>query len=110
MRRFFLAALLAALPVAAIAATLAPSAILANPSTYDGQSVTVAGTVSNFTSKSTAMGQFTVFQLCDSKCVNVLDKTNQTHANGSTATITGMFHVSFKAPHKTWSNVVTIGT
>ncbi len=109
MRRFFLTALLAALPIAVAAATLAPSAILASPSTYDGQTVTVSGTVSNFMSKSTAMGQFSGFQLCDSKCINVIDKTNQTHANGSSATVTGTFHVSFKAPHKTWSNALTIG-
>jgi hypothetical protein len=109
MRRFFLTALLAALPIAAVAATLVPSAIVASPSTYDGQTVTVSGTVSNFMSKSTAMGQFSAFQLCDSKCINVIDKTNQTHANGSTTTVTGTFHASFKAPHKTWSNALTIG-
>ncbi|MFZ0032000.1 MAG: hypothetical protein WAK84_09015 [Candidatus Cybelea sp.] len=109
MRRFLLTALLAALPIVVAAATLVPSAILASPSTYDGQTVTVSGTVSNFMSKSTAMGQFSGFQLCDSKCINVIDKTNQTHANGSAATLTGTFHASFKAPHKTWSNALTIG-
>ena len=88
MRRFFLTALLAALPIVAAAATIVPSAIVASPSTYDGQTVTVSGTVSNFMSKSTAMGKFSDFQLCDSKCITVLDKTSQTHANGSTATVT----------------------
>ncbi|HVN69237.1 MAG TPA: hypothetical protein VMU38_06290 [Candidatus Binatia bacterium] len=110
MSRLFLAALLAVLPIAAVAATLAPSAIVATPSTYDGQTVTVAGTVQNFMSKDTAMGKFSGFQLCDSKCINVIDKTNQSHTNGSSATVTGTFHASFKAPHKTWSNALVIGS
>jgi hypothetical protein len=79
MRRFFVAVLLATLPIAAAAATLAPSAILANPSAYDGQTVTVAGTVSGVESKSTAMGAFTTYQLCDAKCISVIDKTKVSH-------------------------------
>ncbi|MGB6714962.1 MAG: hypothetical protein WBE30_15170 [Candidatus Cybelea sp.] len=105
-----LAALLAALPVAVAAyPTVAPSALIAGPSTYDGQTVTVTGTVQNFMSKTTAMGHFSGYQLCDTKCINVIDKTNQQHSNGTTATVTGMFHASFKAPHKTWSNALLIG-
>lgn len=110
MFRFFLAALLAALPVTATAyPTVAPSALVASSSTYDGQTVTVTGTVQNFMSKTTAMGHFSGYQLCDTKCINVIDKTNQQHSNGTTATVTGMFHASFKAPHKTWSNALLIG-
>jgi hypothetical protein len=110
MHRIFLAAILAAFPIIAVAAgTLAPSALIAGASTYNGQTVTVGGKVSNFMSKSTALGQFTAFQLCDSQCVNVLDKTSQAHGNGTMATVTGTFHSTFKAPHKTWTNTVTIG-
>jgi hypothetical protein len=110
MYRFFLAALLAALPIAVAAyPTVAPSALVASPSTYDGQTLTVTGTVQNFMSKKTAMGQFSGYQLCDAKCINVIDKTNQQHSNGSTATVSGVFHASFKGPHKTWSNALLIG-
>ncbi len=109
MRRFLFAALAGALPVAALAAALAPSAILANPSSYDGKSVTVTGKVSSYQTSQTPMGPVAGFQLCDSKCVVVIDKTNQSHVNGSTATITGTFHVTFKGPRKTFNNAVVIG-
>jgi hypothetical protein len=111
MRRFFLAAVLAALPIAALAATLAPSALAGTPATYDNQTVTVAGTVQDVRSHNTeALGQVTAFQLCDTKCINVFDKTNQSRTAGSSATVTGQFHATFKAPKKTWNNVLIIGS
>jgi hypothetical protein len=111
MHRFFLAALFAALPIAAIAMTaLTPSTVVGAPATYDGQTITLAGTVQNLKTKNTeAMGQVTVFELCDTKCIHVFDKTNQTRSNGSSATLTGMFHASFKTPKKTRKNVLIIG-
>lgn len=110
MHRYFLAVVLAALPIAvSAAATYAPSAVVANPTAVDGQTITVTGTVSNFKSQSTAMGQWSGFQLCDAKCIVVIDKTNQTHANGSSTTVTGVFHATFKGPHKTWTDALLIG-
>jgi hypothetical protein len=109
VKRFGLALLPALVPVIAIAAALAPSAIVANPSAYDGKSVTVAGTVKGFQTSSTPMGTVTGFQLCDSKCVVVIDKTHQSRSNGSTATVSGTFHASFKGPRKTFTNAVVIG-
>jgi hypothetical protein len=109
MHRLFLAAMLAALPIAAVAATLAPSAIVANPSTYDGQNVTVAGTVSKFKTKQSAVGEFTRFELCDTKCILVVDKTAQAHTDGSSVTVSGTFHASYKGPKATMTNVVTVG-
>jgi hypothetical protein len=109
MRRFLLSAVLAALPIAVAAATLAPSVIVANPSMYDGKSVTVSGTVSNFKTKDTAIGNFTRFSLCDTQCITVVDKTMASHAANSTATISGTFHASYQGPKKTWTNVLTVG-
>ncbi|HKU81182.1 MAG TPA: hypothetical protein VJP76_03350 [Candidatus Tumulicola sp.] len=103
------AVLAAALPAAALAAALAPSAIVASPSTYDGQSVTVTGTVSNFQTSHTPMGTVAGFQLCDAKCVVVIDKTNQSRTDGSSATVTGTFHATFKGPRKTFTNAVVVG-
>jgi hypothetical protein len=109
MRRFALAALIGTAPaLAAAAGALAPSAIVANPSMYDGKSVTVTGKISNFQISSTPMGQVAGFQLCDSKCVVVIDKTHQSRSNGAGATVTGTFHVTFKGPRKTFSNAVVI--
>ena len=92
-----------------LAAAVAPSAILANPSSYDGKAVTVTGTVQHFQTSSTPMGTVAGFQLCDSKCVVVIDKTNQSHSDGASATVTGTFHVTFKAPRKSFSNAIVIG-
>jgi len=90
------------------AAALAPSAIVASPSTYDGKTVIVSGKVSNFQTSQTMMGTVAGYQLCDAKCVVVIDQTNHAQTNGSTATVTGTFHVTFKAPRKTFTNAIVI--
>jgi hypothetical protein len=110
MPRLALAALLILAPAVAVAAgALAPSAIVASASTYDGKSVTVTGKVSNFQVSNTPMGSVAGFQLCDSKCVVVIDKTNQARSNGASTTVTGTFHVTFKGPRKTFNNAIVIG-
>jgi hypothetical protein len=109
MRRSFLVAALTLLPAVAIAAgALSPSTIVASPSTYDGKNVTVAGKVTNFQVSNTPMGAVAGFQLCDAKCVVVIDKTNQSRNNGAAATVTGTFHTTFKGPRKTFSNAIVI--
>lgn len=100
--------LAAAATVAAFAATLTPSAILANPSSYDGKSVTVSGTVSHVQTNKAMMRTVTGFQLCDTKCVVVIDETNGMRKNGETATVSGTFQTSFKGPRRSFSNVVLI--
>jgi hypothetical protein len=97
------------LPIAVAAANLTPSIVLATPSTYDGKSIAVSGTVSDFTTRNTDLGNFTKFSLCDTKCITVLDKGQQSHADKSTVTVTGTFHASFKGPHKVWTDVLMIG-
>lgn len=132
MRRFLLCAVLAVLPIAAAAATLTPSLVLANPSMYDGKVITVSGTVKDFTTRNTDLGNFTKFKLCDPSnasptggapaapapmqtatsgktCITVIDKTKQAHDNKSTVTVNGTWRASFKGPHKTWTNTLTIG-
>ena len=109
MQRYLLALALAALPIAAIAATIAPSAIVASPSTFDGQTVTVTGTVSDYKTHQSAAGEVARYNLCDSKCVIVIDRTAQAHADNSAATITGKFHASLQRPKSTLTNVITVG-
>ena len=110
MNRFIVTLALAAAPAIALAAAaLNPSTIVASPSTYDGKSVTVAGKVTGFQTSSTPMGTVAGFQLCDAKCVVVIDKTNAARTNGSMATVTGTFHAMFKGPRKTFTNAVVIG-
>lgn len=95
--------------VAALASVMTPSGILSSPSMYDGKTVTVTGKVSHFQTSSTPMGTVAGFQLCDSKCVVVIDKTNQSHSDGAAATVTGTFHVTFKGPRKSFNNAIVIG-
>ncbi len=109
MRRRAFAIFLAIAPIAAAAAALSPSALVAGASSYDGKTVTVTGKVSNFQTSSTMMGTVAGFQLCDAKCIVVIDQTNHARSNGSTATVTGTFHVTFKGPRKTFNNAVVIG-
>jgi hypothetical protein len=109
MRKLGITILLAIAPIAAAAAALSPSALVAGASSYDGKTVTVTGKVSSFQTSSTMMGTVAGFQLCDSKCIVVIDKTNQARSNGTSATVTGTFHTTFKGPRKTFNNAVVIG-
>jgi hypothetical protein len=98
---------LAAVLVAADA-PLAPSTLVANPSSYDGKTVTVAGTVAKFQTASTLRGTVSFFQLCDGKCVVVIDASKPTYKNGDHQTASGTFHTTFKGPRRTFSNVVLV--
>lgn len=108
MRSLIVAAAIAAAPVLAAASSLTPSAIVASPSTYDGKTVTVTGKVSRFSTSSTPMGPVAGFQLCDAKCIVVIDKTNQSRSNGASAMVTGTFHLTFKGPRRTFTNALVI--
>lgn len=109
MRVGALALTLSLAPTIAFAAALAPSAIVANPSGYDGKTVTVTGKVSGYQVSSTPMGKAAGFQLCDSKCIVVIDKTAASRTDGASATVTGTFHTTFKGPRRTFTNAVVIG-
>jgi hypothetical protein len=110
MRYFILATLLATGPLAAIASgALTPSTVAGNPSAYDGKSVTVTGKVAQYQVSSTPMGKAAGFQLCDSKCIVVVDRTAQSRTDGQTATVTGTFHTTFKGPRRTFNNAIVVG-
>jgi hypothetical protein len=89
------AALLIATITAGLAdAPLAPSALIAGSSTYDGQDVTVAGTIKNVQTKDGPRGTMTQYQLCDTQCVNVIQFGSATVTQGQTQTVTGRFRAS----------------
>jgi hypothetical protein len=98
-----------ALTLPALAETVSPSKVIADASSLEGKSVTVEGTVANFQTSKTMMGTVTAFQVCDEKCVVVIDETNASkYSNGDKATVTGTFQSSFKGPRRTFNNVVLI--
>jgi hypothetical protein len=88
--------------------SVAPSALSANPSDYDGQSVTVSGTAKNPTARQTRRGTATVYQLCDTACINVIQFDNPNVSDGSQVTVSGHFRASFGRSH-TMSNVLVVG-
>jgi hypothetical protein len=103
--------------LAAIASTIAcahsnqavaPSALAANPSNYDGQDVTVSGTVKNPTTRQTRRGTATAYQLCDSACINVIAFGSANVSDGSQATVSGHFRATFGRQH-VMNNVLVVG-
>ena len=104
--------LVAAVVVAAAcgqrAPSVAPSALAANPATYDNQDVTVTGTAKNPTTRPMRRGTATVYQLCDSACIAVVQFGDTNVSDGDTTTVTGRFHASFGRRAK-MSDVLVVG-
>lgn len=89
--------LLAALPAAGSAATIAQ--ILSSPSTYDGQHVDVRGSVEHLAQKVSHKGNpYVTFSLCSSQCIHVFGFGSPNLSDGQTITVHGTFaavkHVS----------------
>ena len=95
-------------PIVAAAADLSPSTILSNAQSYDGQSVAVQGTITDFSTRQTRRGTVATYKICDQKCVDVLDPNASTQTNGNSVTINGTFHASINEGRQTYSNVIVI--
>ncbi len=88
--------------------SVAPSALAAHPSNYDDQDVTVSGTAKNPTSRQMRRGSATVYQLCDSACINVVQFGNPNVEDGSQVTVSGRFRTSF-GRRELLTNVLVVG-
>jgi len=88
--------------------SVAPSALAANPSKYDGQDLTVSGTAKNPTASRMRRRSATVYQLCDGACINVIEFDNPNVSDGSQVTVSGHFRTSFGRKHA-MSNVLIVG-
>jgi hypothetical protein len=88
--------------------TVAPSALAANPSNYDGQDVTVSGAVKNPMTRQTRRGTATAYQLCDSACINVIAFGDTNVSDGSRATVSGRFRATF-GRENVMTNVLVVG-
>lgn len=107
--RFLQTALIAGVcSAAALAADLTPSDILANPASFSGKEVSVAGKVTNFQTSKTIMGTVAGFQLCDAKCIVVIDERNTARSDGQTATVSGTFYETFKTRKRSFKDAVVI--
>lgn len=76
-------------------ASVTPSALAANPSNYDGQTISVSGTAKNPTTHTMRRGPATTYQLCDSACINVVQFGERSVSDGSQVTVSGRFRESF---------------
>lgn len=86
-----------------------PSALAGDPSTYDGQSVSVSGTAKDpRTRKLRRGGTAVMYQLCDSTCIHVFQFGDATVADGAQVSVTGTFHATF-GRIKQISNVLMVG-
>jgi cytochrome c-type biogenesis protein CcmE len=90
------------------AQAVAPSALSADPSTYDGQDVTVSGTVKNPGTRQTRRGTATTYQLCDNACINVVQFEGASVTDGSKITVAGRFRASF-GRQTALTNVLIVG-
>jgi cytochrome c-type biogenesis protein CcmE len=90
------------------AQSVTPSALSADPSTYDGQDVTVSGTVKNPGTRQMRRGTATTYQLCDSACINVVQFVGASVADGSKLTVTGRFRATF-GRETAITNVLIVG-
>ena len=91
----------------ALAATMTPSDVIAKAASLDGTTVTVSGKVAKFQHSSTLIGTISAYQLCDTKCIVVIDQKNGAQVNGQSARATGTFHAQYKGP-RPFKNVVMI--
>jgi hypothetical protein len=85
---------------------LAPSALAANPTTYDGQDITVTGMARKPNARQMRRRMATIYQLCDSACINVIEFDGANVSAGSQVTVSGHFRSSF-GPHA--MNVLIVG-
>jgi FlaG/FlaF family flagellin (archaellin) len=88
--------------------SVAPSALAANPANYDNQDVTVSGTAKNPTARQMRRGTATVYQLCDSACINVVQFGTSNVSDGGQTTVSGHFRASF-GRNRMMSNVLVVG-
>src|ERR1700722_18038 len=113
MNRLLRVTLLAAATVCAAGCghssqTVAPSAVSADPASYDQQDITVSGTAKDAVTRQTRRGTATRYELCDNGCINVIAFGAKVVTDGSKQTVTGRFHTSF-GRRRILSNVLLVG-
>ncbi len=81
-----------ALLTAPVLAADSIDAIIANPSAFDGKSVQVHGTVADVKQKTSRKGNdYTLFDVCETKCVHIYARGKVGVNDGATVTISGTF-------------------
>lgn len=110
MRLLSIAVILASVACGHASNTVALSAIAADPAKYDGQEITVSGTVENPTSRRMRRGTATVYNLCDNACIRVLEFGDANVSDGGRETVTGHFRNKFGRRRFRMQNVLVVGS
>jgi hypothetical protein len=82
---------------------------MAKPTAFDGQDVSVTGTVKDPTAHQFRRVSVTTFQLCDSACVNVVQFGTANVSDGDQQTVSGTFHHAFGRRRFHMQDVVVVG-
>lgn len=88
--------------------SVTPTALVTNPSQYDGQDIMVGGTAHGPRQREMRRGTATIYQLCDTNCINVVEFGNSNISDGSQVTVSGRFRAIFGRQQKL-TNVVVVG-
>jgi hypothetical protein len=88
---------------------ITPSSLSSNSARYDGQDITVSGTVKNPTARQMRRGTATMYQLCDSVCVNVFQFGAANVSDGDQQTVRGRYHVAFGRRRFHMHDVIVVG-
>jgi opacity protein-like surface antigen len=87
-----------------------PTALTGDPSTFDGQTVSVTGTAKAPKQRKTRRGTVLSYQLCDTACITVLQfNSDATVSEGSTVSVTGMFRATAGGRVRRLTNVLLVG-
>lgn len=88
-----LALLATPVPAPAAPAPAKIADILANPGSFDGQRLSLSGTIAKLAEKTSRRGNdYTTFDLCDgTPCIHVYSYGHPKLANGQTLTVSGRF-------------------
>jgi hypothetical protein len=105
-----IAVFIAASVACAAAATISPGYLLAHGSTYDGRSVTVAGSISAFRPHVSHKGNaYVTFEVCaTSSCVHVFEWGSPELTEGQSLTVHGTFSVQKHVGQYTFYNEIEV--
>ncbi len=71
--------------------------VLANPTSFDGQHLTVSGTIAQLAERTSRRGNdYATFDLCDTACLHIYVRSHPKIADGQTLTVSGKFYADRK--------------
>jgi hypothetical protein len=82
--------------------------LVAQAREYDNKPVNATGTAENVRTDTTPQGPILQFDLCEHRCIHVLDGANPQTKNGATFNVKGVFHQHFSLGRFSQDDIVII--